>query len=115
VIDVALGPLTVAMHGFEAVAGGVLEERRVVIVGVVRTRAGGAVIGKAGVDTSPTETIDLGRGRRDERDMDAPSDRMVLVGLREREVAPGRQARRARSLLDPKLIEHSREGTAGDS
>jgi hypothetical protein len=33
VIDVAPGPLTVAVHGFEAVAGGVFEKCRVVIVG----------------------------------------------------------------------------------
>jgi hypothetical protein len=41
VIDAAPRPLAVAMGSFEAVTGLVLEKRGVVIVGVVRTRAGG--------------------------------------------------------------------------
>ncbi len=87
-VDVAVGPLTVAMDGFETVAGGVFEICRVVVVGVSGSRAGGPVIGKAGVDAGPPETIDVGGRRGDERDVDALSNRVVLVGLREGEVPP---------------------------
>jgi hypothetical protein len=80
VIDVALGPLTVAVDGFEAVAGTVFEGCRVVVVGVLGTRSGGPVIRKPCVDAGLAETVDVSWGRGDERDMDAPSDRMVLVG-----------------------------------
>jgi hypothetical protein len=45
--------------------------------------------------------------------MDAPSDRMLLVGLRESEVAPDREARRARGRLDLELIEHCGERAGG--
>jgi hypothetical protein len=86
VIDVALRSLTVAVDGFEAVAGGVFEKCRAVIVGVTRTRAGGPVIGKVRVEAGLSEAIDVSRGRRDERDVDSPCDRMLLVGLRESEV-----------------------------
>ena len=113
-IDVALRSRTVAVDGFEAVAGGVFEKCRVVVVGVIRTRAGGPVIGKARVDAGLPEAIDVSWGRRDERDVDSPCDRMLLVGLRESEVPPDREARRARGLLDLELIEHRREGAAGD-
>jgi hypothetical protein len=50
-------------------------------------------------------------GGCDERDVDAPSYRMLVVGLRERDVPPDRDARGARDLLDLKLIE--RRGAAG--
>jgi hypothetical protein len=40
VIDVTAGSLTVAVDGFEAVAGAVLDTCGVVIVAVIRTRAG---------------------------------------------------------------------------
>src|SRR5439155_25217343 len=53
------------------------------------------------------------RGRRAERDMDAPFDRMLPVGLRESEVPPGGGARCTHGLLDLRLIEHRRDGDAG--
>jgi hypothetical protein len=38
---------------------------------------------------------------------------MLLVGLRESEVPPDREARRARGLCELQLIEHSCKGTGG--
>jgi hypothetical protein len=76
--------------------------------------AGGPVIGEACVDAGLPEAIDVTGGRRDERDVDSPRDRMLLVGLRESEVPPDRQAGRARGLLDLELVEHRREGVAGN-
>jgi hypothetical protein len=52
-------------------------------------------------------------GGCDERDVDAPSYRMLVVGLRERDVPPDRDARGARDLLDLKLIERRSGGAAG--
>jgi len=105
VIDNAPRPPAIAVDGFEAVARGVLEKRRVVIVGVLRARAGRPVIGKARVGASLREAVDVRLGRCDERDVDSPCDRMLLVGLREGEVPPDREARRARGLLDLELVE----------
>jgi hypothetical protein len=112
-VDVARGPLAVAVDGFEAVAGAVFQKCRVVVVRVVRTWAGGPVVGKPGGDAGLAEALDVSRGRGNERDMDALSDRMLVVGLRESEVSPDREARRARGLLDLEFIEHSRKGTGG--
>jgi hypothetical protein len=52
--------------------------------------------------------------RRNERDMDAPSDGMILVGLCESEVPPDREARCGRGLLDLKLVQRRRENAAGE-
>jgi hypothetical protein len=111
VVDVAGGPLTVAVDGFEAVAGAVFEKCRVVVVGVIGSRAGGPVVGEAGVDAGAREAIDLSTGRRDEREVDAPGDRMVLVGLGQSEVPPDREGRCVRRLRDLELVEHSSERT----
>jgi hypothetical protein len=86
VIDVALGSLAVAVDGFEAVAGRVFQKCRVVIVGIGRTQPGCPVVGKARGDAGLRESVDVGSGRRGERDVDSPGDRMLLVGLREGEV-----------------------------
>jgi hypothetical protein len=115
VIDVSTGSFAVAVDGFEAVSGGVFEEGRVIVVGVNPTRARGTVIGKARVDAGLPEAIDMTWARRDERDVNSPCDRMILVRFREREVAPDREARRPRRLCDLELIEHCREKSgAGD-
>jgi hypothetical protein len=111
VVDVAGGPLTVAVDGFEAVAGAVFEKCRVVVVGVIGSGAGGPVIGEAGVDAGAGEAIDPSTDRCDERQVDAPGDRMLLVGLGQSEVPPDSEAGRARRLRDLELVEHSSERT----
>src|SRR4051812_20223310 len=113
-VDVARRPDTVAVDGFEAVAGAVFEKCRVVVVAVVRARPGGSVIGKAGGDAGLTEALDVSWGRGDERDVDALSDWMLLAGLSEREVSPDREAPGAGGLCDAEFVEHSREGAVGD-
>jgi hypothetical protein len=95
------------VDGFEAVAGVVFERCGVVIVRVIRTRPGGPVIGKPGVDAGVAEAVDVSSGRGDERDVDAPGDRMLVVGLRECEVPPDREERCARGLLYLELIERT--------
>src|SRR5207302_716748 len=79
VLDSAPRPLSVAVDGLEAVAGGVFEKCGVVVVGENPTRAGGSVIREARVDAGLPEAIDMTWARRDERDVDAPCDRMILV------------------------------------
>ena len=69
-VDVAAGSLAVAVDRLEAVAGRVLEKRRVVVVGVVRTRAGRPVIDQAGVDAGLPEAVDVGLRLRDEGDVE---------------------------------------------
>ena len=112
-IDVAPGAAATAVDGLEAVVRRVSDNCRVVAVPVIRARAVEPVIGKPGVDTGSGEAVDLGRSRGDERNVDAPSDRMLVVGLRYREVPPDREARGGGGLLDPKLIERCREGRGG--
>jgi hypothetical protein len=59
VIDVAPKPVTVAVHGLEAVAVAIFEKCRVVIIGIIRTRAGGLVTSKPGVDAGLAEALDM--------------------------------------------------------
>ncbi len=62
VINVAAGPVTVAVDGFEAVAGAVFETCRVVVVAVIRTRAGRPVIGQPGRRGRPGGSVRRARG-----------------------------------------------------
>jgi hypothetical protein len=66
------------------------------------------------VDAGSGEAVDVSSGRGNERDVDAPSDRMLVVGLRYRDAPPDREARGARGLLDLKLIERRRENRGGN-
>ena len=55
----------VVVDGFRAVPVGIEEERAVVVVPVLRTRAGGAVVAVAGRRPDPPELVDVSpRGRR---------------------------------------------------
>ena len=110
-VDVAAGSIAVAVHRFEAVAGGVLEKTRVVVVGIVRTRARRSVIDQAGVDTRLPEAVDVGLRLRDERNVGAPGRRTVIVVLHEDEVPPHGEARRVGGLLDPEFSQPGTEGT----
>jgi hypothetical protein len=80
---------------------------------VFRARAVRPVVGKPGVDAGSGEAVDVGFSRSTERDVDAPSDRMLVVSLREREVPPDREAGGDRSLLELKLMERDCEGRCG--
>jgi hypothetical protein len=93
VIDVALRSRAFAMDSSEAVAGGVFEKGRVGIGHVIRTGLGSVVISETRVDAGLREAVDVRGRRRGKRDLDAPCDRMLVVGLGEREVAPDREAR----------------------
>ena len=113
VIDVSAGPLTLPVHRFEAVASVVFHRCRVVVLGVFWARSGRSFIREPGVDAGLPEPVDVSWGGCDESDVDASGDRMLFIGLGEREVPPGREARRARGLLDLKLLEHRCEGAGG--
>ena len=114
VIDVAPGSFAVAVDGLEAVACRVLEKRRVVIVGVVRDAAGGPVVYQAGVDTGLPEAVDVVLSLRDEGDVQALGDRMLVVLLAEQEVPPAGERRCVSGLLDPEFLQRSAEGTGGE-
>src|SRR4051795_7019015 len=59
VIDVPLRAPTAAVHRFEAVARAVLEKRRVVILGVMRTEAGASVVHETGLNSGACKAIDV--------------------------------------------------------
>jgi hypothetical protein len=76
------------VHRLDAVAVGVEEEAAVVVVPVPRPRAGCAAVAGAGVAARPPEGVDrVARGRR-EAGVQAPRDRVLRVGRRQREVVP---------------------------
>jgi hypothetical protein len=114
VVDVATRSITVAVDRLEAVAGGVLEKRRVVVVGIVGTRARRSVINQAGIDASLPEAVDVGLRLRDEGDVDALGSRTVVVLQAEDEVPPTGEARRVGGLLDPEFSQPGPEGADGE-
>ena len=77
-----------AVHGFGARAVRVEKERTVVVVSVLRARAGGAVVAVAGGGSDAPELVGVSSCRRDERDVQATCDFVAIVRRGEREIAP---------------------------
>ena len=76
------------VHGFGAVAVRVEEERAVVVVAVLRTQPGRAVVWIARGGTRLPELVDVSARRGGEADVQPPRHRALGARRREREVAP---------------------------
>jgi hypothetical protein len=98
-VDAARLTHPAVMHRLCAVAVRVEKECSVVVLAVLRTRARGAVVPIAGFGTRAPELVDLRSRRCEEGDVQPACDRLVLAGLREREVAPLRVWIRTARLL----------------
>jgi hypothetical protein len=85
VVDVALAGHAAVVHGLDAVAVRVEEERAVIVTRVLRTQACLTVALVAGFDAALPERIDLGARARPEADVQT-ARRCVTV--RDREVTP---------------------------
>jgi hypothetical protein len=111
VVDVALAVHAAVVHGLDAVAVRVEEERAVVVTGVLRAQAWPTVALVAGFEAALPERIDLGARARPEADVQTGRR---FITARDREVAPRGELRAAvaelagRSrLLDAYRAQHS--------
>jgi hypothetical protein len=118
-VDRAGRPGAGPVNGFEVVAGIVEEERGVVVLGIVRTRTGGPVVGQTGGAPGLRETVDMLGGRRDEGHVRALGGRPIWSGRRDPEVSPQRdggipQRRRDRERVESRIERRRRAVHVGD-
>ena len=104
--DSAVVAHRVAVHGFGTVAVRIEKECAVVVVSVLRTGAGGAVVAVAGGGPDAPELVGVSPRRRNERDVQSPSDIVASVRSGEREVAPLGVGLASVRGLDPERREH---------
>ena len=94
------------MNGLGAVAVGIEQERAVVAVAVLGSRARLAVVGEPGLGSDAPERVDLLDRRRDEADVEPPGDRVLRIGARQQEVLPLRERARSVGLVDSEGGQH---------
>jgi hypothetical protein len=96
------------MHRLGAVAVGVEQERAVVVVPVLGTGPGRAVVAVAGGGPDAPELVDVLARGRDERDVQAPGHRGLGARLSQREVVPLGELIVAVRLRDAERAQHRR-------
>src|SRR5436190_2105749 len=101
------------VHGLDAVAVGAAQERAVIVGQVLDPRPGRSVVEIATVDAGPPERVDVVVRRSSEPDVQTGRERVLVVGVREREVVPLGELVGPVARLDPQLDQDGVEEARG--